>query len=49
MNTDSSHHGGSNVGTPFGAARSEAVPWQAQPHSVVLDLPPAAVFLEWTA
>jgi len=50
MNTDSSHYGGSNVGTPFGAARSEAVPWQGQPHSVVLDLPPlATVFLEWTA
>ena len=50
LNTDSAHYGGSNQGTPLGAATAEPVPWHGQPHSVVLTLPPlATVFLEWTA
>ncbi|MDB5778765.1 MAG: glycogen branching enzyme [Polaromonas sp.] len=50
LNTDSSHYGGSNLGTPLGAATAEPVPWHGQPHSVLLTLPPlATVFLEWTA
>ncbi len=50
LNTDSSHYGGSNVGTPLGAARSEALGWDGQAGSIVVDLPPlATVFFEWTA
>ena len=50
LNTDSSHYGGSNVGTPLGAARSEAVASHGRAQSVVLNVPPlATVFLEWTA
>ena len=49
LNTDSAHYGGSDVGTPLGRARSEAVPCDDQAQSVVVDLPPlGAVFLEWT-
>jgi len=50
LNTDSVHYGGSNVGTPFGSASSEAVHWNGRPQSIVLTLPPlATVMLEWTA
>ena len=50
LNTDSSHYGGSNAGTPLGAATAEPVPWHGQAQSVVLTLPPlATVFLEWGA
>jgi 1,4-alpha-glucan branching enzyme len=50
INTDSAHYGGSNVGTPLGAARSEDVPWQGRAQSVMLTLPPlATVFLELAA
>ncbi len=50
LNTDSVHYGGSNVGTPLGVARSEAVASNGRPQSVLVDLPPlACVFLEWTA
>jgi len=49
LNTDSAHYGGSNVGLPLGAARSEAVPAHGCDHSIVVDLPPlACVFCEWT-
>ena len=49
LNTDSAHYGGSNVGTPLGAAHSEAVTAQGRLQSIVVDLPPlASVFLEWT-
>jgi 1,4-alpha-glucan branching enzyme len=49
LNTDSAYYGGSNVGTPLGAASSEAVPSHGRAHSIVLTLPPlAAVFFEWT-
>ncbi|MES2944166.1 MAG: 1,4-alpha-glucan branching protein GlgB, partial [Pseudomonadota bacterium] len=50
LNTDSAHYGGSNLGTPLGAARAEPLAWHGQQHSVLLTLPPlATVFLEWTA
>lgn len=50
LNTDSSHYGGSNVGTAFGAALTEDTPWHGKPCSVVLTLPPlATVFFTWNA
>ena len=50
LNTDSMHYGGSNVGTPLGAATSVAVASHGRSDSVVLTLPPlATVFFEWTA
>ena len=49
INTDSAHYGGSNVGTPLGAAQSEPRPWQGQAQSIVVDVPPlATVMLEWS-
>ncbi len=49
LNTDSAHYGGSNVGTPLGAASTEALPCHGRPHSIVIDLPPlATVLFEWT-
>ena len=48
LNTDSSHYGGSNIGTPLGMAQSEAVASHGRAQSVVLSVPPlATVFLEW--
>jgi 1,4-alpha-glucan branching enzyme len=50
LNTDSAYYGGSNVGTPLGAATAEAVPSHGRAHSVVLTVPPlASVFLDWPA
>lgn len=50
LNSDSAHYGGSNVGTPLGAARSEDRPAHGQPQSIVMNLPPlATVVFEWTA
>ncbi len=50
LNTDSAYYGGSNVGTPLGAATAEAVPSHGRPQSVLLTVPPlATVFLEWTS
>jgi 1,4-alpha-glucan branching enzyme len=50
LNTDSVHYGGSNVGTPFGIASSEAVPSHGRAQSIVVTVPPlATVFLEWIA
>lgn len=50
LNTDSAHYGGSNAGTPLGAASTEPVPCHGKPYSVLLTLPPlATVFFEWTA
>ncbi len=49
LNTDSAYYGGSNVGTPLGAATSEPVHSHGRGQSLVLNLPPlATVFLEWT-
>jgi 1,4-alpha-glucan branching enzyme len=50
LNTDSSYYGGSNVGTPLGAATTEAVTSHGRGQSIVLRVPPlATVFLEWIA
>jgi 1,4-alpha-glucan branching enzyme len=50
INTDSSHYGGSNVGTPLGAASSEDVASHGRAQSIVITVPPlATVFFEWTA
>jgi 1,4-alpha-glucan branching enzyme len=47
LNTDSRHYGGSDQGTPLGAAEAEAVPAQGRSWSLALTLPPlATVFLE---
>jgi 1,4-alpha-glucan branching enzyme len=49
INTDSTHYGGSNVGTPLGAARSEAVRSHGRDQSIVVTVPPlATVIFEWT-
>jgi 1,4-alpha-glucan branching enzyme len=48
INTDSSFYGGSNVGTLFGEAGSQAVGSHGRPNSVVLTIPPlATVMLQW--
>jgi 1,4-alpha-glucan branching enzyme len=50
LNTDSSHYGGSNVGTPLGAAHSQPVQSHGRAQSIVINVPPlATVFLQWTA
>jgi 1,4-alpha-glucan branching enzyme len=50
LNTDSAYYGGSNVGTPFSAAASEAVHSHGRAQSIVISIPPlATVFFEWTA
>ena len=50
LNSDSAHYGGSNVGTPLGAAQTEAVAAHGRPQSILVNLPPlACVFFEWTA
>ena len=50
LNTDSQHYGGSNVGTPLGAASARSQPWQGRPWSIEVSLPPlATVMFEWTA
>jgi len=48
LNTDSRHYGGSDQGTPLGAAGSETVPMHGRDFSIMLTLPPlATVFLVW--
>jgi 1,4-alpha-glucan branching enzyme len=42
MNTDSHIYGGSNFGNN-GGVHSEDMPYQGQPHSAVLNLPPLAM------
>jgi 1,4-alpha-glucan branching enzyme len=42
INTDSEHYGGSNVGN-FGGVEAEASPWQGQPYSAEVTLPPLGV------
>jgi 1,4-alpha-glucan branching enzyme len=42
LNSDSAHYGGSNVGNA-GGLPSEPTPWQGQPHSVMLTIPPLGV------
>jgi 1,4-alpha-glucan branching enzyme len=49
LNSDSTHYGGSNTGTPNGAATAQAQPWHGKPNSIALTIPPlATVILEWT-
>jgi 1,4-alpha-glucan branching enzyme len=49
LNTDSGYYGGSNVGTPYGAAQSQPHSSHGRAHSIVIDVPPlATVFLQWT-
>ncbi|MGH7442723.1 MAG: alpha amylase C-terminal domain-containing protein, partial [bacterium] len=43
LNTDLAVYAGSNVGNGSGPLRSEAIPWQNQPYSLEIDLPPLAV------
>ena len=48
LNSDSAHYGGSNQGTPLGAATAEPQPWNGKPWSIALTLPPlATVILQW--
>ena len=48
LNTDSAHYGGSNVGTPLGAAHTEEIPYHGRPCSIAVTLPPlATVFYSW--
>ncbi|MGB7916001.1 MAG: alpha amylase C-terminal domain-containing protein, partial [Rhodomicrobium sp.] len=42
LNSDSIRYGGSNVGNS-GGLHSEPTPWQGQPHSILLTVPPLAV------
>ncbi|MES2990820.1 MAG: 1,4-alpha-glucan branching protein GlgB [Pseudomonadota bacterium] len=50
LNTDSAHYGGSNVGTPLGAATAQELPLHGRAQSIVIDLPPlATVMFEWKA
>jgi 1,4-alpha-glucan branching enzyme len=39
VNTDSTHYGGSDLGT-YGGVEAEAVPWHGQPNSATVTLPP---------
>ena len=49
LNTDSTHYGGSNVGTPLGVAHAQDVPSHGRAQSIVVDVPPlATVIFEWT-
>jgi 1,4-alpha-glucan branching enzyme len=42
LNSDSTHYGGSNLGNA-GGLPSEATPWQGQPHSILMTVPPLGV------
>jgi 1,4-alpha-glucan branching enzyme len=44
LNTDAALYGGSGAGNE-GGSRAEPTPWQGQPHSVVLTLPPLATLV----
>jgi len=41
FNSDSEFYGGGNLGNGAGAD-SQAVPWNGQPNSIVINLPPLA-------
>lgn len=48
LNTDAAHYGGSNVGTPLGVAKAEAISSHQQAWSITIDVPPlATVFFKW--
>ena len=42
LNSDSAYYGGGNLGNA-GGLPSDPVPWQGQPHSILLTVPPLAV------
>jgi len=44
INTDAGQYGGSNLGNA-GGMWAEPTPWQGQPHSLGLTLPPPAVLI----
>jgi 1,4-alpha-glucan branching enzyme len=44
LNTDAGLYGGSNLGNG-GGVMTESLPWQGQPHSLVLTLPPLATLI----
>jgi len=44
INSDATEYGGSNFGNA-GGAWAEPTPWQGQPHSFALTLPPLAVLI----
>jgi 1,4-alpha-glucan branching enzyme len=44
LNTDAGIYGGTNVGN-VGGSTTAPIPWQSQPHSLVLTLPPLAVLV----
>jgi 1,4-alpha-glucan branching enzyme len=48
LNTDSRHYGGSDAGTPLGAAASEPEPCHGRPQRIRVTAPPlATVFFQW--
>ncbi len=50
INTDSTHYGGSNVGSPFGEITAQPHAWHGRPHCIEVALPPlATVIFEWRA
>jgi 1,4-alpha-glucan branching enzyme len=50
LNTDSTHYGGSNVGTAFGRTRTQGTPWHGRAQSLLLTLPPLGTLIfEWIA
>ncbi|HSD40224.1 MAG TPA: 1,4-alpha-glucan branching protein GlgB [Rhodocyclaceae bacterium] len=50
LNTDSTYYAGSNIGTPYGHANSQDIPWHDKPHSLLLTVPPLATLMfEWKA
>jgi 1,4-alpha-glucan branching enzyme len=50
INTDSTHYGGSNVGTPYGRTRTQDVQWHGRAQSLQLTLPPLGTLIfEWIA
>jgi len=49
FNSDSNHYGGSNMGTPLGAARTEPIGAHGRAQSMLVNLPPlATVYFVWT-
>lgn len=47
LNTDAAIYGGSNIGNP-NQLHSESMPWQNQPHSATITVPPlATVIFKW--
>jgi 1,4-alpha-glucan branching enzyme len=42
LNSDSDAYGGSNMGNK-GGLPADAIPWQGQPYSILITLPPLAV------